>query len=158
MKKSILYLLVIVICLSCTPKTKDSSSLKGFFAAIIVNNIENSIGWYESNLGFKMINKTDNEAFGLKQANLFKDNCHLELIALKSAIDARSEIDNFTEKTKLVGLFKIGFKVNQFDSLVKRLKDHDIRFKGDVVTDPVTDQRMVIVLDPDGNRIQLFDN
>ncbi|WP_296322245.1 VOC family protein [Winogradskyella sp.] len=158
MKKIALYLIIIVLCLGCAKQEKNVSSTEGFFAAILVKDIENSINWYESNFNFQVKNKTENDAVGLKQANLNKDNFHVELIELNSAIDAKEEIEDYNEKTKLIGLFKLGFKVNNFDSLVRKLKHNNITFKGNIVKDPITNKKMVIVLDPDGNRIQLFEN
>ena len=51
-----------------------------------------------------------------------------------------------------------GFSVQNFDSRVKQLTSNGVVFQGKVVTDSKTLNRMVIVLDPDGNRIQLFED
>ncbi|MBO6524105.1 MAG: VOC family protein [Balneolaceae bacterium] len=51
----------------------------------------------------------------------------------------------------------MGFKIQNFDSWVKYLREKQVSFRGDVVNDPISGKKMVVVLDPDGNRIQFFE-
>ena len=44
-----------------------------------------------------------------------------------------------------------------FDTWVARLKATGVEFQGDVVIDKTSGKKMLVVKDPDGNRIQLFE-
>lgn len=46
--------------------------------------------------------------------------------------------------------------MKKFDQWVASLQKSGVEFHGKVVGDPLTKQKMVIIKDPDGNRIQLF--
>ena len=45
----------------------------------------------------------------------------------------------------------------EFDDWVDTLKHAKVEFYGDVVTDELSGKRMLLIKDPDGNRIQLFE-
>ncbi|SMD31998.1 Glyoxalase/Bleomycin resistance protein/Dioxygenase superfamily protein [Reichenbachiella faecimaris] len=94
---------------------------------------------------------------GFKQANLSNGPANLELIELNSAISLQEVIPNYNAKTKVIGLFKFGFQVDQFDAWIEYLEGQQVQFNGRVVTDDLTNKRMVVILDPDGNRVQLFE-
>ena len=137
-----------------TPK----NNIEGFFTAVIVTDIEATIKWYKNNLRFETLDFNKYESRGFAQANLKLQNFHLELIQLNSAIDLSHEIDGYSKKTKIVGIFKVGIKVNNFDELLSTFERNNVGSNAEVVNDPVSNKRMIIVLDPDGNRIQVFEN
>ena len=127
------------------------------FFAIVVKDIEQSIDWYNNNLGFELADKTESKESGFVIANMTSSNTQLELIELKGSMSL-SEASKLSGASKLEGLFKIGFKTSFFDDFVQLLKKNNVNFHGDVVNDPNSGLRMVIIKDPDGNRIQLFEN
>ena len=127
------------------------------FFAIIVSDIDTSIRWYEDALDFELVDSSAIATIGLRQANLQQGNLRLELIELASAIKPANAISDYNAKTKLIGLFKIGFSIDAFDDYLARLKQLKVAFHGNVVNDPVTQKKMIIILDPDHNRIQLFE-
>lgn len=94
---------------------------------------------------------------GFRNANLKRDNHALELIELQTALAPEEAISEFGPKTRLHGLFKIGFQVSDFDQWLNHLETMEVNQHGQVVKDPVSGKRMLIILDPDGNRIQLFE-
>ena len=55
------------------------------------------------------------------------------------------------------GFFKFGMKIPDFDQWISHLTDAKAEMHGEVVIDPVSEKRMLIIKDPDGNRIQLFE-
>ena len=130
---------------------------EAYFSALIVNDIDNSISWYSSNLGFKVLNKNEFKEMGFKQANLKRGNILIELIELKSAISPRDVVPNYNNKTRIVGFFKIGFLVADFEKWINHLTQLKVDFHGKVVTDNISGKKMVIIKDPDGNRIQIFE-
>lgn len=89
--------------------------------------------------------------------NLKKGKAALELIQLSGTLSPADIVPDYTSKTRIYGFFKMGFQVTDLDTWVSFLKEKQVEFNGDVVTDLVTNKRMVITLDPDGNRIQLFE-
>lgn len=94
---------------------------------------------------------------GFKQANLKRGNSQIELIELKSAISTKDVVPNFTNKTRLQGIFKIGFSITDFDEWMDHLQSKELVAPGNIVEDPVSGKRMIIIRDPDGNRVQLFE-
>ena len=131
--------------------------LEPYFTAVIVNNMDSSLIWYQEVLGYEVLNQKHFPEMGFKQANLSNGQGSLELIKLSSAISPQEVIPNYNTKTKIVGLFKFGFQVENFDQWIDHLQLKDVQFNGRIVTDELTNKRMIIVLDPDGNRIQLFE-
>lgn len=129
---------------------------EAYFTALIVNDIELSTIWYTNNMGFKIVNKTELKDKGFAQVNLKRGTILLELIALSSSVSSKELLEQ-TNKTKLQGIFKFGFLIKDFDNWLEHLKAMDVEFKGKVVRDPETSKRMLIILDPDANRIQLFE-
>ncbi len=150
--------LSLILSLSVWGQSDELPTLAPYFTAIIVSDLDSSILWYQTHLAFSVDNKVVMPERGFGQANLTNGKMKLELIQLNSALDPASAIPDYTSKTRLQGIFKFGFAVDDFEGWLAALKSSDVRFHGDVVTDPVSDVRMIIMLDPDGNRIQLFEN
>ena len=133
------------------------SALEPYFSALIVEDIDNSIKWYVDVLGMEVNSQNAIESIGLRQANLSNTLAALELIELGSAVSLSENLPGYTSKTRTIGLFKIGFRTKDFDHWLNHFEEKNVSFNGDVVTDPVTQKRMMIILDPDGNRIQVFE-
>ncbi len=148
--------ILILILLSLTQaKAQDKSlpDLTPYFSAFIVSSIDSSIFWYQDILGFELINKTENAERGFYQANLMRGKTLIELIQLNGTLSQNEASPN----ARIEGIFKVGFKVKDFDSWVKYLEEKQVTFRGSVVNDPISGKEMVIILDPDGNRIQFFE-
>lgn len=153
LKNSILSLfLLMAISLNCQSKPLELSE---GFAAFIVSDIEKSINWYTKNLGFELVSQTNFEKRGVKQANLRLGNTKIELIESRSSIDPTK---NNTKKVLVQGIFKVGFIVSKFDKWKKHLIKQELITEKDIVKNPIDNKRMLIIKDPDGNRLQLFEN
>ncbi|WP_424960940.1 VOC family protein [Ekhidna sp.] len=134
-------------------------NVKPYFTAIIVEDIELSKTWYAENFGFSVLNEMANEENGFKQANLqLGDGILLELLEIKGVSNKNAEGELKELPRFSPGLFKIGFLVKDFDQKVNDLRVADVEFHGDIVRDQKLNKRMVIIKDPDGNFIQLFEN
>lgn len=144
--------LLTCICLISIGNFSQAQDLNPTFLAIIVSDMDSSIAWYQQKLGFEVVNQTANEIRGIRQANLKTTSTNLELIEIKNAINPSDSI-----KSPLIGLFKFGFTTPKFDWWIKHLEQQSAHFHGRVVADPQSGKRMVIVKDPDGNRIQIFE-
>ncbi|KAA3636557.1 MAG: VOC family protein [Bacteroidetes bacterium] len=151
-------ILLIHGCLSFGFTQKNElPQLQPSFMAIIVTNIDSSVNWYQEMLGFEVENRMDLADRGIWQSNLKNEAMRLELIQTSSMINSEELLSKRGSKVKLTGFFKIGFTVKDFDSQLSFLESKKANFHGRVVEDMVSGKRMLIVLDPDGNRIQLFE-
>jgi catechol 2,3-dioxygenase-like lactoylglutathione lyase family enzyme len=142
---------------SINSQSNIPSDLESSFSAIIVSDIESSIQWYNQVLGYTLVDQRSIDEIGLKQANLENNDLSLELIQLKSAKPAHDLLAPYPPKTRVRGFFKIGYSIYDFDKWISHLNSLDVNINGDVVLNPLTNKRMIIVNDPDGNRIQLFE-
>ena len=157
MKKTLITFYLILISFISYSQNESLPKPEAYFSAIIVNDIDTSIIWYSNNFGFKVLNKIASKERGFKQANLKCGNILIELIELKSSLSPKNLLKNHPKKTKIDGFFKFGFLVSEFDNWVKFLKQSKVEFYGTVVIDDQSGKKMVLVKDPDGNRIQLFE-
>ena len=157
MKKTTLLFFLFTYSSLCLSQTKLLPKPEAHFSAIIVSNIEASINWYTTNFGFKVLNKIVSKKRGFKQANLKSGSILIELIELNNSLSQTEILKNYPNKTKIEGFFKFGFLVSEFEKWVTHLKHLKVEFYGTVVRDPVSKKKTVLILDPDGNRIQLFE-
>ena len=157
MKSSIILFNFLLVSFMSNAQSDSLPDPEAYFTAIIVNDIGASISWYSSNFGFKVLNKVESEERGFKQANLNRGDVLIELIELNSSLTPKKLLENQPKKTKIDGFFKFGFRVTEFDKWVDALKKLKVEFYGDVVTDGLSGKRMLLIYDPDGNRIQIFE-
>jgi hypothetical protein len=66
-------------------------------------------------------------------------------------------LTNYSKKSRISGFFKIGFMVDRFYDWIKYLEEAKVEFHGKIVEDPLLNKRMIIIKDPDGNYIQIFE-
>ena len=95
---------------------------------------------------------------GFSQANLRSEMIHIELIQTSSSITLEDVLENAPAKSRVSGFFKMGLALKDFQTTIDRLKTQGVKFAGSVVKDPLSGRRMVIILDPDGNRVQFFES
>jgi len=152
-------LLIIFLAVGRTSiaQLKGVENPEACFAAIIVSDIDTAIAWYTGMLGFEVVNQNHLPQRGLRQANLKSGTTALELIELQQVIFTNEILAQKPPGTRIGGFFKFGFKVSKLHRWVRYLKKAGVQLQGDVVVDPVSGGKTVVVLDPDGNRIQLFE-
>ena len=147
---------MITFAMSLHGQDLELPSPSPYFSAIIVSDLDTSLIWYQQMLGFEVADTTGLPARGIRQGNLRLDGAALELIEIAGALTPGQALEG-KDARFITGLFKVGFAVSSFDDWIQYLKVKGATFRGDVVEDPVTGKRMAIVLDPDGNRVQLFE-
>jgi len=154
-----LVLIATIILFNCggSKSIQSESEIQPYFFAFIVKDIELSKKWYISRFNLKVAIENENAERGFKQAALKNDNMMIELIQTSTAATIEEISDNKVSTRSLIGIFKIGFSVEHFDELVEQLANQNTEVYGKVVTDPVSNKKMLIVLDPDKNRIQIFE-
>ena len=136
------------LMLASCASTKVKDSPPRTFFAVIISDMDSSLKWYSEVFDLEVVTNTTMADRGIKQANLINDQLRVELIEMSSA-SARPE--GYAE-----GLFKAGLEVRDFEKWLSRFEALGVELKGDVVKDN-KGKSMVIVLDPDDNRIQLFE-
>lgn len=155
--KKLLFLLSFLVLFFAAAQETPLPDPEGYFSAVIVEDFDSSLNWYTDVLGFELVNQQASEARGFQVANLQRGGVMLEILELKTALSPKNAIPDFNSKTRLTGIFKTGFFVANFDGWVNHFKAKGVTFRGNVVTDPESGKKMVIVQDPDGNRIQFFE-
>ncbi len=158
MKRVLIVLCLVLISGASPAQETEIPELKAHFSAIIVTNMASSIAWYTEMLGFEIVDKRELPEAGFKQANLKRGNALVELIQINSALEPKKVIPGYNPKTRLTGIFKVGFLVSEFDTFLYHLKANNANFQGNVVVEQNTGKRMIIIKDPDENRIQIFEN
>lgn len=131
--------------------------IEHYFSAIIVKDIDESVLWYTEILKYQLVDNKEYPKMGFKQANLKNATGTLELLEIDAAYDPAEIIPNYGHKSKTLGLFKLGFKVANFDQWIEHLTQSKVEFHGSVVKNVASGTRMFIIKDPDGNRIQFFE-
>jgi len=129
---------------------------KSFFFEVTVSDIDSSLAWYEKYLGLEFIERTDYPHLGYKQANLKSGLISIELIEPDSSVTEEIIREYFSGK-KLQGFSKIGFTVPDFTNWMGSMLEKNVRIVGSIAADRITGKRVLIIADPDGNLIQIFE-
>jgi catechol 2,3-dioxygenase-like lactoylglutathione lyase family enzyme len=149
---------VFMICVCCQwTNAQHQTELNPTFFALIVQDMDQSLSWYQQHLGYQVDDVKVLETRGLKIANLSNGASRLELIEFQEVVSSAQLAEQLPAGARVAGVFKIGFDISDFDNTITTLKEAEVQFRGDVVEDPVSGKRMIIILDSDGNRIQLFE-
>jgi len=129
----------------------DPNKLAMSSVTIISSNIKASATWYRRYMKFKMVDYRPE-----KYAKMTKGGFRLNLIQGKNTIVSKEL--NFSKGKKYVnGIDKIGFSINQFDSLQLYLERYEETFVKKSYFDKNLNCKTMTVQDPDGNKIQFLD-
>ena len=128
-----------------------------YFTAIIVSNIDTAVQWYTDKLGFELRNRNELPERNIRQANLQRGHALIELIQIGTALFPDDLLADQPRGTELAGVSKFGFSVADFDRWIEFLTAAGTEFLGRVVQDPVSGKKTIILKDPDGNLVQLFE-
>ena len=153
--------LMLITCFILISKSagfcQNNSENQPYFFAIIVKNLDESIKWYQTVLDLEISNTSESKLRGIKQANLKSSIVWIELIEIKEVINQSDILAEAGPQSKITGFFKIGFQVEDFDLFLKLVEENELKVNGKVVRDSQSDKRMIILHDPDGNRVQFFE-
>ena len=161
--RSILILISLFVGLMIfNPSHVSQKTFQPQLIGIWTSNLETSVDWYVSNLGFEIEEKIkEYPAFNLKVAFLKKENFHLELLEKKPSFHS-SEIFA-DENHNLGGIAKIGFLVENIEEKYEELQaTGQVDFVTEIGSLPEPGfelkwpKRYFLIRDPDGNYIQFF--
>lgn len=124
-------------------------------SAIIVEDLEKATNWYAKALRFESVSQFNNAERGIAITNMKSGGIRLELIQIGTSMDPDSLN---LGSARLQGFFKFGIRVTDFDSWMSHLSPIIPGIENQVVSDPVSKKRMVVIRDPEGNRIQIFED
>lgn len=152
----IVRILVFSITLAGSIPGSAQSEVRPFFSSVVVSDIEAATQWYTSVLKVPVKIRENNDTYGYKLAILENTNLGIELMELKGALSQKNILKNELQDTKVMGFFKLGFKVENMDAWIAHLKTLNIKIDK-VWKDDKTGKRNFMINDPDGNIIQFFD-
>ncbi len=146
--------LLFLLALNALPAQTDTLWNRASLAQVTLNvrDADEVAGWYRRHLGFH----TDSLATFEERIGLYNGDFWLVLhepadYLPKDSVPKGPFVQFFE------GYFKFGFLVKGFDKLVAQLRAGGVQFRGDVVHDPNLRRRTLILIDPEGNPVQLFD-
>jgi catechol 2,3-dioxygenase-like lactoylglutathione lyase family enzyme len=149
----------ILVCLALvfapTHAQAEDLAVPPVFFAISVPNLETSLKWYTENLDLTPVRLPVSPK--AKVALLKGQGLLVELVEHAEAFDLETRLPGLQGRHLVHGLFKVGFFVRDLDATVTRLKKRGVQFKGSMFTDDVANARSILVLDNNGNMIQLFE-
>lgn len=152
--------IIVFLCLNVRPlnaQTINAEVPSINFFALIVADLDSSIEWYANIASFEVLNRNVVDEMGLRQANLSNGIARLELIELTSSKSISDLVSDYDPRIRVEGLFKIGFTISDFDLWLSSISNLVEINQSEIVIDPVSKNRMIILRDPDGNRIQFFE-
>ena len=123
----------------------NAESEGGYFA-VIVNDIEVSAEWYQVTFGLSPASRMT-EAGRFEIVNLSKPGMFVELLQLDAAAEQPAG--------RVKGLFKAGILVDDLKAFVATLPGE--QSPPEIITDKRNHLLLVILRDPDGNRIQVME-
>jgi methylmalonyl-CoA/ethylmalonyl-CoA epimerase len=132
-----------------------AAPLAPYLMAISVSNLDSTVSWYRTLLGFRVMRAPYAPVPGLRIAFLIRDDFRLELLEAAGSGPRRLALPDTTRDISLQGFTKLAFQVTGIDSLASRLRQRGVRFVFGPATDTAFRIRHFIVADPDGNLIQL---
>ncbi|MES1220505.1 MAG: VOC family protein [Bacteroidota bacterium] len=154
--KILLSMLILMRAYIIHAQNTSAFKYEPYFSAVIVSNVDSAAQWYQSVFDQKIKNRIDDTQNGFRVMIMESSTFLLELIENKTWPDQKQLLSGKPEGTRIQGFFKIGFKVPDMDSCLKRLATLKI-IPGRIYTDSETKKRNFLINDPDGNLVQFFE-
>ena len=148
-----IFLIFTTFCFSQDDVTND---LSVSLISIQVSNIDESIKWYQSNLGFNLIENNSYPDYGLKIAFLIKDDFELELIENSKLVSKEQIMKSLGKDPVLPGFVKLAFSVSKIERLYNKMLVNNIAIIQNLKqSNRVLNKQYFIVADNNGNWIQI---
>lgn len=137
-------LLILILAGSCERKPRFRIEE----ISIVAQEPEKIALWYVTNFGFQDL-KNHQEVIYQDFRIIFRKN--------ENAIHSERLKEAF-HLQELPGFNKFGFLTNYFDDMVARLKKNNVTIVGKVMKDENIGRRTLVVKDPEGNLVQIFED
>jgi catechol 2,3-dioxygenase-like lactoylglutathione lyase family enzyme len=131
---------------------------------IVVNNMENSLKFYQDLLGLKMIKDMDEQG-GYINNMLSLDDVQVRTVKLSAGIgntliellDFKSHNDNEIRNFYTIGASHVALTVDNLEDLYKHLSENNIKFNAPPQKSPDGLVKVTFCNDPDGTPIELVE-
>lgn len=127
-----------------------------YFAAVIVKDVSVSSKWYQDVFHLDVKERMGDDKTDYKVFILEGETFVLELLQLKNSQDPRELLKSKPSDARIQGHFKIGFKVADFETCLAKLRGQKVDVS-QVYTDSKTKKRNMLIRDPNGNLLQIFE-
>ena len=126
------------------------------FFTISVPNMDETVAWYQTMFDMETIRIPPLDTVA-SIAVLRNKGLMVEVIEHKGSAPVERYVPGLNRRFLIHGLFKVGFFVRNIDEWVARLERKGAKFRGGLVEDKLNRVRTILVLDNNGNIIQLFE-
>lgn len=129
-------------------------SLTPRLIAVSVSDMDRSLAWYRDMLGFEIVETYDFEADGMRVGFASRGGFEIEIIEITGApaFDAPEPGNPATRQ----GWVKFAFATDDIDALYARVTAAGAQIHSPLSDSRRTGGRFFILLDPDGNWVQVF--
>ena len=150
--KTLATLYLFAFCATASVAQVEAPSLRPSLVGLQVDNLDESVRWYVSHLGFQQ--KDRKEFPELKLAILALQDFELELVENARTVRKAGAVAG-KGTDQITGFAKVTFTVNEVATLFRRLKSQGVRFAIELRdSNTESDKQHFVVLDPDGNWLQ----
>lgn len=155
------FFILLLICDDIYADQENDDQFKVQLIALWTDSLEISLNWYVHELGFEVEKEIQvYPDYQLRMAFVNRGDFHLELLEKKPSYRPSQFLK---EGQSLGGMIKLGFVVNDLDSLYQLLQlNGKVDFATEIGDLPETNlemdwpKRYFLIRDPDGNYIQFF--
>jgi catechol 2,3-dioxygenase-like lactoylglutathione lyase family enzyme len=139
-------------------KLPNPSAYQVHTVAISVANLEQSMEWYKTNLGFQLIQQRDFPENQVFTAIIGGVGFQLELIQNTGSKPIAQFLEDTSQPTLLQGFKKIVIQTRDLLPLYDLLKQNEVTFVyPDIQETPGVWGKWFMIEDPDGNILQFID-
>lgn len=131
--------------------------LKPLHVGISIANMQQSIAWYESVLGFKLLWSKDFSDLKTKIAFLEKDNFQIELFEHFDSISTPKERLMPKEDIQTQGTKHVAFGTDDIVGLFEHFKKHQVDIVFGPIESPPKDALFGFIRDPSGVLIEFIE-
>jgi catechol 2,3-dioxygenase-like lactoylglutathione lyase family enzyme len=150
----------LAILLSTLAAAKEPAAFEPRLVALSVANLDETISWYQENLGFKLRDRKDFPQASLRIAFLELQGFELELVEKRKSVSLaaiQKAIPEADDQAKMQGIVKLAFSVADARELAAQMKRRGVRFEmGLTPSNREPGVIFFIVRDNNGNWLQFF--
>jgi catechol 2,3-dioxygenase-like lactoylglutathione lyase family enzyme len=150
------FLTLFLAGLSLQPPTSADvlPTLQPYLLGMSVADVDRSVKWYETTLGFETYKRMELPKYGLRIAFMKRGSMRLELIQKEGSAPLEKQIPGMKDHTMAHGLKKFALVVPDLAAVEKVLRSRGARFTVEPFEDKEMKLKSFLVSDPDGNPVQ----
>ncbi|HEX8616823.1 MAG TPA: VOC family protein [Thermoanaerobaculia bacterium] len=136
------------------PPPRPAARMQPYLVALSVPDVDESIRWYVTNLGFQQKSRAEYPDYGLVIAIVERDGFRVELVALKGSVAPASVVADHSNPAILQGFNKIAFRVDDLAAWAKEFRGRGVKFQLQETANPQDNSSSFIIVDNNGNWLQ----